>query len=769
MDDGSSPAKRDQTHTAATTLKAALFLASRGFKVFPCRPGDKRPATINGLLDASTDEAEIRRWFGNDRGYNLAVACGPQPNDVNLLAVDIDPVKGGDSTWSALLNGHQVPPGPTHTTRSNGTHLFFDAPVDLRNTSGRLGVGIDTRGAGGYVVVPPSQVADAETGEIGHYTTTRSTMLGGVPVPPLPDWLGEMLDDQSEAVARHPSSAGGLLDLGDSVADKLRTYWVWEIELESDGWVRNWGGRGDEERWTRPDKNPRDGHSAVLHLPDGPFVVWSTERPAGGKTNIDGSSSFSPWDYLKAYRGGDNDRRTAELAYEIIPRRAAAIIRGEPSPQPGPTSKRAVNEAGEDHDTPLFPPELFYEQRPWLAACRQMAQASGIAPAPMVLAFMTRWATLIPPGFSIPAINGARSSFDLIGVVAGTSGSGKSSVMARAAEMLPIARKDLRVGLGIGSGEGVIEAFYASAPVVGEDGKSRKERAKVIAGVHFAVDEGMLLAELSGRAGTTHITRLCTAWSGGILSTANASAESFRHIDTGQYRLTAMMGIQADRAHEMMTDSLASQGFVGRLLFTWAEEPPVRPRPDEPEPFVLKVPDAIRGGGQYLPTVLTYPQAVWNELIDRHDARRGQVVPVEEHHHDLQRLKVAGTFALMDGRFEVTADDWALATIFVDCSANVRRHLYAHRRQRDQQTRVTKQIARAEDEEIFDNHRERQKIAELAETIRVKVKAKNGMSRSALRKAVTSGDTRPRFDRALDLARGNGWVRFLGHRIEPVD
>jgi hypothetical protein len=86
-------------------LARALHLARAGFVVFPCRQGDKRPATNNGLLDASAEEATIRRWFGNDRGFNLAVACGPQPNGVNLLAIDIDPKNGGDVAWHACSTG----------------------------------------------------------------------------------------------------------------------------------------------------------------------------------------------------------------------------------------------------------------------------------------------------------------------------------------------------------------------------------------------------------------------------------------------------------------------------------------------------------------------------------------------------------------------------------------------------------------------------------------------------------------------------------------
>lgn len=744
----------NDTQPANLTLAHALHLARAGFVVFPCRQGDKRPATNNGLLDATADEAVIKAWFATDRGLNLAVACGPQPNGVNLVAIDVDPGHGGWDSWNALLNGHTVPTGgPAHTTRSGGVHLFFDAPSNLHNTTGRLGVGIDTRGVGGYVVVPPSKVVDAETGEIGHYTSTRATALSLVAVPPLPDWLVDLLADQTESQARHPSNQ--VIDLGDSVADKARVGWRWEVELDADGWsfVRR---RGEDSYWARPGKNPREGHSAVV-ADDGPLRVFTTECPGGGVLSADGVvRSYSPWDYIVAYRA-DGDTRVA-----------AALVRGQPARTGVEGEPPAAIEG-----TPLFPPPEFYEQRPWMAAAAQMAYAVGGSPSAHLLAYLCRWATLIPPGYSIPPINGAVSSFDLLCVIAGTSGSGKTSPMRNAARMIPVQRKDLRMGLGIGSGEGVIEAFYGQREIERDDGKKSKERAKIIAGVNFAVSEGLIFAELSGRAGTTHVTRLCDAWSGSPLSTANASSETFRHIDEDQYRLTLMMGIQADMAYQLMTDSATAQGFVGRLLFAWAEEPRIAPRPAPPDPFVLPVPPAIMEAGRYVPRYLSYPDHVITEVQETADQRVGTNVPVEEHHHDLMRLKVAGIIAHMEGRHDHSTDeDWAIATTLANCSRNVRQHLRSIRRSQKNEGDRNQAIRRAEIEMTVDDEKERRTIAKIAGRIRTKATAAGaaGMGRSNLRSGTTTGKAeRGLFDQALDLAIVNCWVRLKDGRVYSIE
>lgn len=743
-------------------LEMALKLVEAGIPVFPCKPWSKAPATRNGFLDASTDPEQVVEWFDNDRGFNLAVACGRHPSGLNLLMVDVDPKNGGDVTWAGLVAEHGEPFAPRHLTPSGGFHLAFDwgnGDGDAPTGPNRLGPGIDTRGEGGYVVVPPSRLHD-DNGEVIAYRASRASSIAVNPIPAVPLWVraaSTTVPPQVRAsMDRHPSQGVGWIT---QMFEKVRAGWDWGSELVADGWQEVRASAG-ERRFVRPGKDRREGHSASLH-PSGAFVVWTTERPFGGKlTNGAGGASFSPGEYVLAYRFGD-DRVAMGACYGFGPGAGTARTVAVPA-EPGAGSDPAQ---GDGTPPPLFLPASWYEQRPWMAACLQMAQAVGGSPSAHLLAFLLRWATLIPPGYSIPPINGAPSSFDLLGVIAGTSGSGKTSPMRNAAELLPIHRDDLRHGLGIGSGEGIIEAFYGMETIE-EDGKKRRERRKCIAGVNFAVSEGLIFAELAGRGGTTHVTRLCDAWSGAALSTANASAETFRHIDVNQYRLTLVMGLQADMAHMLMTDSAASQGFVGRLLFAWAEEPRVSPRPRPPDRPSLPIPAAIRGEGVFTQTYLSYPDEVYAECQAASDARVGTSVPVEDHHHDLMRCKVAGVVALMDGRRDVTLADWALATDLVTVSANVRRHLYEHRRQMVRDERHRQAATRAEVEIVVDDIKERRAIASMAENIRRS--AEGGIPTGALRKKVSASKTRHRFEAALALAVSNGWVTVRDGQVEKA-
>ena len=83
------------------TLRQALAYARHGWPVFPCLPGQKIPATRHGYRDATTDEQQIKDWFGRGLGWNLAIATGAPGPDV----LDIDqhgPAGNGYAAFNKL-------------------------------------------------------------------------------------------------------------------------------------------------------------------------------------------------------------------------------------------------------------------------------------------------------------------------------------------------------------------------------------------------------------------------------------------------------------------------------------------------------------------------------------------------------------------------------------------------------------------------------------------------------------------------------------------
>jgi hypothetical protein len=140
----------DQRARTRPMLPAALAYAASGWPVFPLRPGDKVPATRNGLKDASADPAVIREWWAAMPMANIGAVTG-----VAFDVVDVDAPLGMQA-WPGLRDSPTMPTvhGIAVTPRG-GLHVLIE-PTGGGNRAGML-PGIDYRGRGGYVVVSPSR------------------------------------------------------------------------------------------------------------------------------------------------------------------------------------------------------------------------------------------------------------------------------------------------------------------------------------------------------------------------------------------------------------------------------------------------------------------------------------------------------------------------------------------------------------------------------------------------------------------------------------
>lgn len=137
----------------AAMLEIAMALAARGLHVFPCRPRDKRPATPNGLKDATTDRDTIARWWRREPDYNIAVATGPVSG---VFVIDIDGLDA-EGALRKLEAEHGALPPSVEVITARGRHIYFQWPGQpMRNSASKIAPGVDVRGDGGYVLAPPS-------------------------------------------------------------------------------------------------------------------------------------------------------------------------------------------------------------------------------------------------------------------------------------------------------------------------------------------------------------------------------------------------------------------------------------------------------------------------------------------------------------------------------------------------------------------------------------------------------------------------------------
>lgn len=170
--------------TRSQKMRAALAYAARGLPVFPCEAGGKAPLTRRGHLDATTDRSRVHAWWNANPGANIGVPTGER---TGLLVLDVD-----DFTSLEVLEAErgELPPTTTAKTGSGGMHVFLRYPADeIRNSTGKLGPGLDVRGEGGYVIAA------------GSATEGPYEWLDRRPLADPPGWLLEAM--------RGPSGARG--------------------------------------------------------------------------------------------------------------------------------------------------------------------------------------------------------------------------------------------------------------------------------------------------------------------------------------------------------------------------------------------------------------------------------------------------------------------------------------------------------------------------------------------------------------------------------
>jgi hypothetical protein len=176
----------------------AMHLAcALGWKIFPlhtpdgrggcsCRKSDcqntgKHPRTPRGLKDATNDPEQVGAWWLKYPDANIGIATGDASG---FLVFDVDPRHGGWEGLQSLFEriGEPFPATVEQITGSDGRHFLFRMPdVDIRNSAGKLGKGLDVRANGGYIVAAPSLHASGNryrwTAEVSDLADLPYTLL----------------------------------------------------------------------------------------------------------------------------------------------------------------------------------------------------------------------------------------------------------------------------------------------------------------------------------------------------------------------------------------------------------------------------------------------------------------------------------------------------------------------------------------------------------------------------------------------------------------
>ena len=197
----------------------ARYYAAHGCHVFPvfevmqtsdgifrcaCKAGldcpdkGKHPRTEHGFHDATADEDQIRRWWGQWPKANIGIRTGD-----GHLVLDVDVDKGGDESLDVLeAKFGKLPQTRQAITGSGGRHHWFRLPDDIKlGCSNGFEYGLDTRGDGGYVVAEPSV---HKSGNVYRWDGIAGF---NEPVAKIPQWLLQLLISQAGQERRRTLAA----------------------------------------------------------------------------------------------------------------------------------------------------------------------------------------------------------------------------------------------------------------------------------------------------------------------------------------------------------------------------------------------------------------------------------------------------------------------------------------------------------------------------------------------------------------------------------
>lgn len=763
--------------------------------------GWQRPENL--IISSEHLATALARWPGANWGLATGLISG-------VWALDLDPKDVAD--WPAVnALVATLPPTWQQRTGSGGWHWLFTLPDDFvpNNSDTRLPDGFNVRGAkrgedgGGQIVLAPS------VSGVGSYEVLNGGAVLAAPAA--------LLDLVRPATPRRAPGSGTFV-LTAANATQAAAYVIAGItgelaalratatrrngrafavgcrvqELANTGLVNR--DAVYDAWWAAAAAHP----DPSVTVPDRELLsVWASAERTVGDRPADLSRVGGPggWENV----GGDR------IPFSGAPGAAPGLGQAGSGSGGAPPADREVLEQVFEHPDAhgLTLPEEFWNARPVLAHIRQAAHARTVSGDVAFYSVLTRCSALWPEAVRLDTGVKAPASANLFAAITGPSGAGKSSGVTVAQRLLirpPWLEEDgYADDAPLGSGEGVAEVFMGTkivpvrdengAVVVAKDGSSKTEkvRTKVRSNALLHADEGEVLNRMLQRSGATIGETLRRAWSGGTIGQSNGRTETTRIIKSGTYSLGMLIGFQRETAEPMLADSAA--GTPQRFLWAWAIDPSI---PDDvpPDPGPLMGVWRASGGppGEgWLPWLaggastpepdlrpVTFAPEIRAELRTLHlGLSRGTLTLAElDAHMPVTLVKVAALLAGLEGRRDVTVEDWRLAHLVWQTSCRVRDHLVAYGRSVRGKATAAKRAAHADDEAAAEVARhvvrdaaEQRRVARVADHVGrlVSGAGPDGIAVGALRKRIAQRD-REVFTEALEAS-----VHVVVKDVDGVD
>lgn len=198
-----------------------------------CTPGKHPIAKLvpQGLKNATNDPEQIAKWWREKPYANIGVVTGAQ-SGIIVLDIDVKPNEQGKTGLDSLKEIEEREGKIAHTvsaiTGSGGKHYLFKYPEwHVANSTSELAHGLDIKGDGGYVIVPPSNHVSGNSYQ--WVSDPFTTALGGVP-----QWLeGFLKESTQKVVQQNKQSYSGRIWMeyldGETIAEGTRDDQLFKI------------------------------------------------------------------------------------------------------------------------------------------------------------------------------------------------------------------------------------------------------------------------------------------------------------------------------------------------------------------------------------------------------------------------------------------------------------------------------------------------------------------------------------------------------------
>ncbi len=602
---------------------AASELAKAGYPVFPVK--GKEPTVEGGFYAATTDQSQIAEWIEDGRGHHDPAI----PTGIISGVVVIDTDTADSDAWMRQRYG------PPQAKTKRGGHWGFRHPRDGKVSSTALSElmpGLDRKGDGGYVVVPPGRGREWTAGipEISSLPVLPEELRGksrprnGEP----PTLSGEGHEEAASVVARHVSR----------LAEGQRHEHLRHLL----GSLLNQGvGAADAEAIARTAWEKAGGELSERAATEVPNTVRTTEAAveAGHATGVPSMEGLTPglWEELRPFLGlrvfhaEKNGSGPATTAPE------------RPFPEMDPAAYRGV----------------FGE------LVELISPHSEADPVAVLLGAITAFGSAYGRRGYMD-VSGARHHGNLfVGIVGNTARSRKGTSWAPIENIFSAADPEWgqkRIDSGLSSGEGLINAVRDKIEVPDGEGNTKVSDPGV-KDKRLLVSEGELAQGLKvlRREGNTLSPILRNAWDGRDLSTL------VRHSPlkaTGPH-ISVLGHITESELLKHLVESETANGFGNRILWAVVRRSKRLPFGGELEtvdmaPVIRRIRNALgREAGRM--RFADNARDTWAEMYAVLTQDRPGMFGEVTARAEAQTLRLAIIYALADGSGELRAEHLASA------------------------------------------------------------------------------------------------------------